>query len=196
MAAIGFSLLCYISCGFNHHHQLSFNYILKIKLIGKKNPVATLATLLLLSYAKLLEICFKSLSIGVLKHPDGSSEMLWLPDATIRYLTGTHNVIPLFIVTIFVLLVGLTYTALLFSWQWLVYLPRWKIFRWSRHPKVQTLIEAYNTHYTPKHRYWTGLLLIVLNCFIPCAGVGKRTETQSQSCEGTFYCRANAHTQH
>ena len=24
------------------------------------------------------------------------------------------------------------------------------------------------------------------------AGVGKQTETQSQSCEGTFYCRANA----
>ena len=28
------------------------------------------------------------------------------------------------------------------------------------------------------------------------AGVGKQTETQSQSCEGTFYCRANSHTQH
>ena len=27
-------------------------------------------------------------------------------------------------------------------------------------------------------------------------GVGKQTETQSQSCEGTFYCRANTHTQH
>ena len=129
------------------------------KLIGKKNPVATLATLILLSYAKLLEICFRSLSIGVLKYPDGSSEMLWLPDATVRYLSGKH--IPLFIVTIFVLLVGLIYTALLFSWQWLLYLPRWKIFRWSRHPKVQTLIETYNTPYTPKHRYWTGLLLIV-----------------------------------
>ena len=32
-------------------------------LIGKKDPVATLATLILLSYAKLLEICFKSLSL-------------------------------------------------------------------------------------------------------------------------------------
>ena len=127
-------------------------------LIGKKDPVATLATLILLSYAKLLEICFKSLSVGILEYPDGSSEMLWLPDATVKYLSGKH--IPLFIAAVFILLVGLFYTALLFSWQWLLYLPGWRIFRWSRNPKIQTFIETYHTPYTPKHRYWTGLLLI------------------------------------
>ena len=128
-------------------------------LIGKKNPVATLATLILLSYAKLLEVCFMSLSVGILEYPDGSSEMLWLPDATVKYLSGKH--IPLFIAAVLILLVGLVYTALLFLWQWLLYLPRWRIFRWSRNPKIQTFIETYNTPYTPKHRYWTGLLLII-----------------------------------
>ena len=127
--------------------------------IGKKDPVATLATLILLSYAKLLEICFRSLSVGILEHPDGSSEMLWLPDATVKYLSGRH--IPLFIAAVLILLVGLVYTALLFSWQWLLYLPRWRIFKWSRNPKIQTFIETYHKPYTPKHRYWTGLLLIV-----------------------------------
>ena len=78
-------------------------------LIGKKDPVATLATLILLSYAKLLEICFKSLSVGILEYPDGSSEMLWLPDATVKYLSGKH--IPLFITAVLILLVGLIYTA-------------------------------------------------------------------------------------
>ena len=53
-------------------------------LIGKKNPVATLATLILLSYAKLLEVCFNSLSVGTLEYPDSSREMLWLPDATVK----------------------------------------------------------------------------------------------------------------
>ena len=128
-------------------------------LIGKKDPVATLATLILLSYAKLLEICFKSLSVGTIMYPDSSSEMLWLPDATVRYFSGKH--IPLFIAAVFILLVGLVYTALLFLWQWLLYLPKWRIFRWSRNPKIQTFIETYHTPYTPKHRYWTGLLLIV-----------------------------------
>ena len=128
-------------------------------LIGKKDPVATLATLILLSYAKLLEICFKSLSFGVLEYPNGSMEMLWLPDATVKYLSGKN--IPLFIAAVLILLVGLVYTVLLLSWQWLLYLPGWSIFRWSRNPKIQTFIETYHIPYTPKYRYWTGLLLII-----------------------------------
>ena len=32
---------------------------------------------------------------------------------------------------------------------------------WSRNPKIQTFIETYHLPYTPKYRYWTGLLLIV-----------------------------------
>ena len=128
-------------------------------LIGKKDPVATLATLLLLSYAKFLQVSFKSLSVGILDYPDGSSEMLWLPDATVNFVSGKH--IPLFIVAVLLLLVGLIYTALLFSWQWLLYLPRWRIFKWSRNSKMQTFIETYHKPYTPKQRYWTGLLLII-----------------------------------
>ena len=127
-------------------------------LIGKKDPVATPATLILLSYAKLLEVCFKSISFGILEYPDGSIEMLWLPDATVKYHSRKH--IPLFIAAVLLLLVGLVYAVLLFSWQWLLYLPRWKIFRWSRNPRIQTFIETYHKPYTPKHRYWTGLLLI------------------------------------
>ena len=128
-------------------------------LIGRKDPVATLATLILLSYAKLIDICFESLSVGILEYSDGSSEMLWLPDATVKYLSGKH--IPLFIAAVLILLVGLIYAALLFSWQWLLYLPKWRIFKWSRNPKIQTFIETYHKPYTPKYRYWTGLLLIV-----------------------------------
>ena len=127
-------------------------------LIGKKNPVATLATLILLSYTKFLDVCFKSLSFGNLNYPDDSVKMVWLPDATVKYLSGRHIV--LFFTAILVLLVGLTYTALLFLWQWLLHLPRRRIFRWSRDQRLQTFIETYHTPYTPKHRYWTGLLLL------------------------------------
>ena len=127
-------------------------------LIRKKNPVATLATLILLSYAKLLEICFKSLSVGILEYPDGSNTLLWLPDATVKYLSGKH--IPLFIAAVLILLVGLVYTALLFSWQCFLHFPKWRIFKWSKNPKIQTFIETHHTPYTPKHRYWTRLLLI------------------------------------
>ena len=127
-------------------------------LIGKKNPVATLSTLILLSYAKLLEVSFKSLSFGNLNYPDGSVKMVWLPDATINYLSGKHII--LFLAAVLILLVGLVYTALLFSWQWLLHLPKWRIFKWTRDQRLQMFIETYHKPYTPKHRYWTGLLLL------------------------------------
>ena len=56
------------------------------KLIGNKDPVATLATLILLSYAKILQISFESLSAGILKYRDGSNKAVWLPDAAILIL--------------------------------------------------------------------------------------------------------------
>ncbi|MCG8622448.1 MAG: hypothetical protein MJE68_10695, partial [Proteobacteria bacterium] len=52
------------------------------------------------------------------------------------------------------------YTALLFSWQWLLHLPKWRIFKWTRDQRLQIFIEIYHKPYTPKHRYWTGLLLL------------------------------------
>ena len=129
------------------------------KLIGNKDPVATLATLVLLSYAKLLQICFESLSVSILTYPDGFSKALWFPDATVPYLQGKH--IPLFIAAILILLIGLIYTAVLFLWQWHFCFPRWKIFTLClRNQKLQFFIETYHAPFTPKYRYWTGLLLI------------------------------------
>ena len=116
--------------------------------------MATLATLILFSYSKLLEICFNSLSVGVLKYPDSSLAMMWLPDATVKYLSKKH--IALFITAVLILLVGLIYTALLFLWQCLLYLPKWRIFKWSRNLRTQIFVQTYHIPYTPKHRYWTG----------------------------------------
>ena len=81
------------------------------QLIGKKNPVATLATLILLSYAKLLHTIIAALSVAVLKYPGpngGYKVRLWLSDATVEYLKGKH--IALFIAAIVILLVGVVYT--------------------------------------------------------------------------------------
>ena len=127
--------------------------------IGKRNPVATLSTLVFLSYAKLLEIVFTALSFSVIQYPNGSNKHIWLPDATITYLQGKH--IALFLVALTLLLLGLIYTFLLFSWQWLLCLPSWRIFSWTRNQKLHTFIETYHAPYISKHRYWTGMLLLV-----------------------------------
>ena len=131
-------------------------------LIGKKNPVATLATLLLLSYSKLLQTIISAFSSATLDVPSLSGVMsirVWLPDATVLYLNGKH--IPLFLAAILVFLTGLAYTFLLFTWQWFLRFPRTKIFNWTRYQKLSFFMETYHAPYTPRHRYWTGLLLIV-----------------------------------
>ena len=80
-------------------------------------------------------------------------------DATIEYLSPKH--LALFVVAIIVLLTGTVYTFLLFSWQWLLlYQDKW-LFRWVRNQKLCQFLEPYHAPYTFKHRYWTGLLLLV-----------------------------------
>ena len=133
------------------------------ELIGKKNPVATLATLILLSYAKILHIIITAFSSATLNYPGpngGYKRKVWLRDATVDYLKGKH--VPLFLAAIFILLAGIVYTTLLFSWQWLLHFNKGsKVLKWTRNPKVSGFIEIYHAPYTPRNRYWTGLLLFV-----------------------------------
>ena len=53
------------------------------------------------------------------------------------------------------------YTTLLFSWQWLVQMPKWIIFKWTRDTKLNGFISTYHAPYNSKYRYWPGLLLLV-----------------------------------
>ena len=94
-------------------------------LIGKKDPVSTLATLILLSYAKLLSVTITALSYVTLDYPDDKQEIVWLPDGNVKYFQGKH--IPLVLVAVLIIIIGLPYTILLFLWQWIVCAPRWKI---------------------------------------------------------------------
>ena len=130
-------------------------------LIGKKNPVATLSTLILLSYTKFLSTTISALSFATLHYPNDSVKYVWRPDASVEYLKGKH--IPLFITAIIILLLGFAYTMLLLLWQWILYGQQWKILRWTRNStcKLNSFMETYHAPFNGKHRYWVGLLLIV-----------------------------------
>ena len=129
------------------------------QLIGKKDPVSTLATLILLSYAKLLSVTITALSFSKLDYPDGKQEIVWLPDGNVKYFQGKH--IPLVLAAVLIILIGLPYTILLFLWQWIVCAPRWKVFKWTRNTKLNVFIVTYHIPHNSKYRYWTGLLLLV-----------------------------------
>ena len=86
-------------------------------LIGRKNPVATLCTLFLLSYSKLLRNIIASLQYTHLTYPDGSKKILWTFDPNIPYFTSSRT--PFFLVAIIIVVLGSVYTMLLFFSQWL-----------------------------------------------------------------------------
>lgn len=136
------------------------------QLIGRKNPVATLSTLIFLSYAKFLKIIVSGLSCTTLLFSGHDGEhyqtpYVWLSDATLSCYTGRHLV--LFIIAVFILLVCIIYTITLFSWQWLLSLHN-KCFSgrtWTWSLKLSMFIETSLAPYNPRNRYWTGLLLFI-----------------------------------
>ena len=118
------------------------------------NPVAVLATLFLLSYAKILRAIISALSFTTLQYPNDKMQVVWLYDANITYLHGKH--IPLFVVALlFLAFLFLPYTLLLLLGQWLQTLPC------MNNLKLKAFLETYYAPYNERHRYWTGLLLIV-----------------------------------
>ena len=119
-----------------------------------------MATLILISYGKLFHVVLlaQPFSFASLTYPDGKREMLWLPDGTVGYLVGKH--IALFVVALLILASCVAYSFLLLCWQLIVYVPNWKIFKCIKSPTLYLFMEAYHVPYTPKHRYWTGVLLL------------------------------------
>ena len=126
------------------------------RLMAKFNPVATLATLLLLSYTMFLRTTIAALSFATLKYPDGSHKIKWLPDASMDYLQGKHII--LFVMALIIIIFSTAYTCLLFFWQWIIQHQDKAIFKWMRFQKLHHFIEPYHAPYVVKYRFWTGLL--------------------------------------
>ena len=146
-------------------------------LIGKRDPVSTLATLILISYAKLLSITITALSSAVLNYPDGKQKTVWRPNGNVPYFHGKH--VPLVLIGLLIILIGLPYTIFLFLWQWIVRAPNWKVFEWTRKSKLNVFIATYHVPHHSKYRYWTGLLLIVRIVLYITASVTLSTSPQT-----------------
>ena len=125
-------------------------------LIGRRDPVATLSTLILLSYSKLIRTIISSLQYTYLDYPNGSREIVWLYDANVPYFKPSH--IPRFLTASIIVVLGSVYTLLLFFGQWI---PRCgnRCVRWANNPKYNEFIVKYHAPFNPKHRYWMGMLL-------------------------------------
>ena len=128
------------------------------KLLSNRNPVAALGTLVLLSYSKFLRFIIAALQNRVLDYPDGSTNIVWLFNGNVPYFTPNH--IPRFVAAAIILLAGGLFTVLLFFGQWLPHCS--KVMKWTKNTKYIGFMHAYHAPFTPKHRYWVGLLLFAL----------------------------------
>ena len=137
---------------------IASNYSSRIGRLFGSNPVAVLATLFLLSYAKLLHTIISSLFVTFLDYPNDVQVAVWLHDGNIRYLHGKH--IALFLVALLALLIlFLPYTLLLTVGQWLQANSNRRCFHWINNPRIKPFLDAYHAPYRDQHRYWTGLML-------------------------------------
>ena len=127
------------------------------KLIGS-NPVAVLATLLLMSYTKILKIIIEVYSYENLDYPDNKTVPVWLKDANVPYLELKH--LFLTVVTSLVLVFFfLPYTLLLLLGHKLYRFTGKKHWRWLN--RLKPLLDSYYAPYKNNTRYWTGFLLLV-----------------------------------
>ena len=127
------------------------------KLFGNRS-VPTLATLLFLSYTKLLRTIITSLELARLtNYPSDSSQYVWSIDGTLNYGQFPH--ITLLIMAIACLLIlWLPYTMLLFLMQWLRRIPNYRISKWIT--QYKPVIDAYFAPLKDGHHYWFGVLLL------------------------------------
>lgn len=136
------------------------------------NPVAALATLFLLSYAKLLRTIITVFYYAEVQYPNGQTEKVWFYDGTVAYFSGKH--IPLFLFAfLFFLIFFLPYNILLVFSQYFqyqsgrVYQSKVKslfhklLFSWYEDYRIQAFMDTYNVPYNLDYRFWTGLLLLV-----------------------------------
>jgi hypothetical protein len=140
------------------------HYSTTISNICGRKPVQVLATLFLLSYAKIIRVVITVFSYTVLVSPNGFHEKVWLYDGTVEFLRGKHAVLFAFSFLIFLLL-SVPYTLTLLFIQWLQRFSHHRLLFWVH--RLMPLFDAYTGPYKNKHRYWTGLLLLVRGIFLP-----------------------------
>ena len=137
-------------------------------MIGKGNPVAVLATMVLFSYSKFFNVIVASISLLYEQPAYGSRnvDVSRLGNALANVIESANNSTDvkaisyfLIVISILILAFGMILTSLVFLWQWLLQYQHKAIFKWVRYQKLQLFVEPYHAPYTAKFRYLTGLLL-------------------------------------
>ena len=131
-----------------------------MKLFGS-NPVAVLATVVLMSYSKLLHTSQQIFPYVTVYYSDGTQEKRWKIDPNVLYLQGKH--IPLAMFGIFILTVFLIPCIVLMSFgHYLQKYSNKRGLKWLI--KIKPILDAYHAPFCENSRYWVGFLLFIRTC--------------------------------
>ena len=135
-----------------------------VRLVGRQ-AIPVLATMILLSYTKLIRIVFQVLYSTKIPCTDAKNNTVtllrWYIDANVQYLRGCHLSLFLFSVVVLIsLIVPYTFYLLtipLFEGP----LSKYMFFYQKFSIYMKPFFDAYGGPYKDKYRFWTGFLLLV-----------------------------------
>ena len=138
-------------------------YSSKLSKIFGSRSVPTLATLLFLSYSKLLRTTIACLQVvRYYTYPanrdEGSSKFVWATDGNLPFGQYPH-IFFILVATACLLLLWVPYTFLLFSMQWLRRVDHHRPLKFIA--RFKPVYDAYFAPLKDKHHYWLGVLLFV-----------------------------------
>ena len=140
---------------------IASRYSRRLSRLTASNIVPVLATLLLLSYAKLLTTSAEAAAFTKLEIINGKKNAshleVWMLDGNILYLKNKH--LPLFLMSfLMTVLYIIPFTLLLLFGPLLQARSDYRLLSWIN--KLKPLLDAFYGPYTSRYRYWPGILLI------------------------------------
>ena len=139
--------------------------------IAGKHSVRLLATIILLSYAKIIrtviDVVWPSAIFQLNRNNVTHLKTVWKMDGSVDYFHGGHRI--LFLFAVLVTALTLPYTLSLLFIQCLNKLSHIKVLFWVL--KLKPFFDAYIGPYKDKYQFWTGFLLVVrIGVFVAIAG--------------------------
>ena len=133
-------------------------YSTTISMLTGSNTVSVLATLFLLSYAKLLRTTLNAFSPITITDHDNTAHLRWLLDGNYGFLHWPH--LALFLAGLLTLVVHLIpFTGLVLLGPTMQAHTDYRVLGWVT--RFKPFLDAYQGPYKTRYRYWTGLMLLV-----------------------------------
>ncbi|XP_064397140.1 uncharacterized protein LOC135344016 isoform X2 [Halichondria panicea] len=128
------------------------------KFFSASDPVAVLATIILLSFTSLAQNIIIIFYYSAIKNPGNMRTAVWRYDGNVEY-ASEHHLTLIIIASVFLLLLLTPYTLVLFSAQ--VLQKSDYISKILQRLRIQPFIHTYLIPFKPNHRYWAGLSLLM-----------------------------------